>query len=97
MFGYSQTTTSFYQLGVGAGRNATVTYTNSTGKPIVVYVVATSAIGTLIGYVDGYEVAVQTNQTIGGLVAVTLTVLPNSTYAIATGPGITVYDWVEIR
>jgi len=97
MFGYSQTTTSFFQFGSGSGRTATVTYTNSTGKPIVVYACATSAIGTLIGYVDGYEVGVQTNQTVGGFVSVTLVVQPSSTYAIAIGPSLTIYDWVEIR
>lgn len=96
MFGYAQTTTSFFQAGSGAGRASAVTYTNSTGKPIVVYAVGTGSVNNLIAAVDGLEILVQTDAAGSSYCSVSFVVPPGSTYAI-TFSGLTIYDWVEIR
>ena len=99
MFGYAQTTTAFSQTGVVvlAGRTNNVLYTNSTGKPIVVYAVATSAAGNMIGFVDGLEVLVASVASSGTFACITIVVPPSSTYQVNLGGGMGIYDWVEIR
>jgi hypothetical protein len=99
MFGYAQTTTSYYQAGslVLAGRASATTYTNSTGKPIVVYAVGTGVTANLVATVDGKEIAVQTNQSSAGFVSVSFVVPDTVTYSVNFQGGMTLYDWVEIR
>lgn len=96
MFGYAQTTTSFFQATIGSGRASAVTYTNSTGKPIVVYAVGTGSVNNLVAVVDGLEILVQTDAAGSSYCSVSFVVPPSSTYAI-TFSGLTIYDWVEIR
>ena len=99
MFGYAQTTTAYYQAGalVLAGRASATTYTNSTGKPIVVYAVGTGVTANLVATVDGKEIAVQTNQSSAGFVSVSFVVPDTVTYSVNFQGGMTLYDWVEIR
>jgi hypothetical protein len=98
MFGYAQTTTAYYQGGslVLAGRASGTTYTNSTGKPIVVYVVGSTVIDNLIVTIDGKEVAVQTNAYTTGYASVSFIVPDNVTYSVSFTT-LTIHDWVEIR
>ena len=98
MFGYAQTTTVFYQGNVLilAGRASAVTYTNSTGKPIVVYVVGSIVVANLIVTLDTYEIAVQTNATPSSFCSVSFVVPPGSTYSVNFNT-LTIHDWVEIR
>jgi hypothetical protein len=98
MFGYDQTIVAFYQGGalVLAGRASATTYTNLTGKPIVVYVVGSTVIGNLVVTVDGKEVAVQTNAYTTGYASVSFVVPDNVTYSV-NFTTLTIHDWVEIR
>ena len=98
MFGYAQTTTAFYQGGalVVAGRASAVTYTNSTGKPIVVYVVGSTVVANLLVTLDTYEIAVQTNATPSSFASISFVVPNNSTYSVNFNT-LTIHDWVEIR
>ena len=98
MFGYAQTTTAFYQGNVLilAGRASAVTYTNSTGKPIVVYVVGSTVVANLLVTLDTYEIAVQTNATPSSFASISFVVPPGSTYSVNFNT-LTIHDWVEIR
>jgi len=82
---------------VASSRAYSVTYTNSTGKPIMVKVVGTGAVNNLVFYIDGNELEVETNLgsaqfvTVGGIV-------PNgSTYSCVGQGGLSVYRWHELR
>jgi hypothetical protein len=99
MFGYAQTVVSYYQAGalVLAGRASAAPYTNTTGKPIVVYAVGTGVTANLVATVDGKEIAVQTNQSSAGFVSVSFVVPDTVTYSVNFQGGMTLYDWVEIR
>ena len=99
MFGYAQSVVDYYQAGalVLAGRASATTYTNSTGKPIVVYAVGTGVTANLVATVDGKEIAVQTNQSSAGFVSVSFVVPDTVTYSVNFQGGMTLYDWVEIR
>jgi hypothetical protein len=93
-FGIGQTYTD-----VTATRALNTTYTNSTGKPIVVYVFGsttanTSAMGLVI---NGAESAVSFGATTAIAIGVTGVVPAGATYSIITTGSVSFSSWKELR
>ena len=88
--GYGQT-----WQGVTGSRAKSVTYTNSTGKPILVHVQKTSAQNTLTLTVGALEVSRFGGYGIEAQAAVTA-IVPNGSTYIVGGTGSINY-WVELR
>lgn len=94
VFGYNQ---AWYD--VTSSRAAGSSYTNSTNKPIMVSATSTVAqSGSIIGYVNGAEIAYQTfnNMVAGGRFTITWIVGPGSTYQVNV-VGLGISRWVEWR
>jgi len=92
-------------LGVGqtmqnvlASRASGVSYTNSTGRPIIAFVRAdvTAASGNLAANVGGAFAGMSTYPTIGAAIGLTLSVPAGATYLCAAS-GATISSWVEYR
>lgn len=74
------------------------TYTNTTGKPMVVIVTGKSVAGSanLIGYINSNEVAVQSVYATNQFATITLIVPSGSTYFFGGSSAMSLYHWFEI-
>lgn len=97
--------TSLSAIGVGqtwqnvtASRAVSTTYTNSTGKPILVAISTTlSTTQQLILTVDGIEIFANSYNGTSGNVTVTGIVPNNSTYSVAPAGTVSIRTWAELR
>jgi hypothetical protein len=91
--------------GVGQGwvrvfdsRSANVTYTNTTGRPISVYVRTYVSSGIPIILVDGVQVGASLDESGSTQRGLNTFIVPDqSEYIVSTGSGITVDGWAELR
>lgn len=94
VLGVGQTLTN-----VTGSRALSTTYTNSTGKPIVVYVLGstTSANGYIVGWVNGAQIGgVSANATTSSGVSVSFIVPAGATYQVTNSLS-TLTSWYELR
>lgn len=95
--GVNQTWQSFTVTGGSPPRAMNTTYTNTSGKPIVVSVFATFAYSTAMSFlVDGIEVAYKIESYTNAVKNNVSTIVPNgSTYRVNCG--VAASAWVELR
>jgi len=93
-FGVGQTMTD-----VSGSRAFNTNYTNTTGKPIAVYVQATTPSGGgAVGlFIAGSESAVSVNSAAGGIIGLTGIVPAGLTYQIGTTGSVSAGSWKELR
>lgn len=94
VIGIGQTATD-----VGASRTMGTTYTNSTGKPIVVYVSMSNSVSSpiVINYINGVLFYGSASPSAGTYYSVTMIVPTGMTYSISMNGVPTLVSWVEIR
>ncbi|MBV7502111.1 hypothetical protein [Achromobacter sp. ACM05] len=84
---------------VTASRAIATTYTNSTGKPIVVYVstTGTTTSSGIVGRINGFDAAYSTRDGSTGSLVLNMVVPAGSTYVVQNIGSITGTIWRELR
>lgn len=81
-----------------SSRALSTTYTNSTGKPIMVSVNTNSGQAVANGFVNGVQIQWQANYYTGSITSVCYIVPPDATYQVTmSGTGGTIQKWFELR
>lgn len=86
-------------LNVTASRALGANYTNTTGKPIIIHVVASAtAAGSAVGFfTGGFEGAVSIATSAGSAIGISAVVAPGTSYAVIASGGASLSSWLEIR